>query len=343
MGKGLESVRGWVEKNPRTAERVFVVVMLLVFFLLALPDIFIPIRRDEAVILDLASHFPRYYPDVDKLPEGTVEGFYDVPFWYHPPTTTLLMIPFRDIRLAKLATLLFSGATLLFAYMFTKRRFGIRIATGFLLMVCFNPDLIRVASFVWNDEYMFFFLFLGLLAYEYGLEKLSLLTNVFAGNCKISYPFLSLIYFGKNWRTGIKVIIVTALGLMPYWLWSWASTGEPLYVLQTWLTISRWSGGAYRLSLFPFFKKWYLYLLGLAVLGLFTKKIDFKKSKDMVILFLASFLVYNNASWSLIGGIISLSILFSVLVNSVPLRLRLLLTGLYIVLITPQLLNALPF
>ena len=231
----------------------------------------------------------------------------------------------------------------LFAYIIARKRFGIKIAAGFLLMVCFNPDLIRVASFTWNDQYMFFFLFLGFATYELGLKKLSLLTNVFAVNCKISYPFLSLTYFGKNWWTGVKVIIVTALGLVPYWLWSWASTGEPLYLMSTWLSINRWSGGAYRLSLFPYFKKWYIYLLGLATLGLFKKKIDFKKSKDLIILILASFLVYNNASWSLIGGIISLSILYCALVDSVSLNLKLFLIGSYAVFITPQLLNAFPF
>ena len=342
MRKVSETIRYWISKNVSAAEKAFVAVMLIVFFLLALPSLFTPIQRDEAVILDIASHFLRYYPDVERLPQGYIEGFYNVSFWYHPPMTAILMIPFPNIYLAKLVTLLLTEMTFLFVYATAKKRFDIRIAVGFLLIVCFNPDLIRVASFVWNDEYMFFFFFLSIMAYERGWKKLSLLTNVFASNCKISYPLISLTYFGKNWKTGVKVVILSALALIPYWLWSWISTGEPLYLFHTWLNIQSHFGGSYRLSLFPYFKKWYLYLLGLVMLGLFSKKIDFKKSKDMIILVLTSFIVYNNASWSLIGGIIALSLLFSVLANRVSLLWRLTLVGLYIVLITPQFLNVIP-
>ena len=89
MNRRLASIRYWIERNPKIAEGVFIVTTLVVFSLLALPNTFIPIQRDEAVILDLASHFPRYYPDIDKLPQGNIEGFYNVSFWYHPPMTTI--------------------------------------------------------------------------------------------------------------------------------------------------------------------------------------------------------------------------------------------------------------
>ena len=335
----VESLNDWISKRGTTVEKVSVTILLLVFFLLALPNLFIPIQRDEAVILDLASHLPRYSPDVENLPQGSIEGFYNVSFWYHPPLTPILMIPFQNIYFAKLVTLIMTAINFLFAYIFAKKRFGIRIAFGFLAMVCFNPDLIRVATFVWNDEYMFFFLFFGIMAYELGWQKVSLLSNVFASNCKISYPFLSFIYFGKNWRTGIKVVVVSALSFIPYWLWSWISTSDPLYLAHTWLTIQSHFGGAYRVALFPYFKKWYLYLLALLTVGLFTKKIDFRKSKEMIVLVLMSFLVYNNASWSLIGGIIALSMLFSVFVNEIMFHWKLLLVGSYVFLIIPQLLH----
>lgn len=339
----VECIKAWIKRSPKLAERGFVITLLLVFFILALPHTFIPIQRDEAVILDLASHFPRYYPDVEKLPQDSLEGFYNVSFWYHPPMTVIFMIPFSNNSLAKLVTLLITEATFLFSFIFVKKRFGFKTAAGFLLLVCFNPDLIRVASFIWNDQYMFFFLFLGMLAHEFGWEKTSILTSIFASNCKISYPLLSLTYFGKNLRFGIKIIIVTALSLIPYWFWSWISTSNPLYLYNTWFSISNWSGGAYRLSLFPYFKMWYLYLLGVTCLGLATKKIVLKQTKDLILLVFTSFLVYNNASWSLIGGIISLSILFSIFVNHASRNWKSFLVVSYIFLILPQLLNALFF
>ena len=345
VGRWAEGLKIAVQKaSKRRVDRSLVVafILLLTFFALAIRHASKPLQTDEAVVLDLASHLTDYRPNIENLPPNPYkETLYDVPFWFHPPLLPILMMPFSSPLVSKVITLMVMESTFLLVFLLTRKRFGEKAAVYALGLLVLNPDLIRVASFVWCDQYMFFFLFLGLCLYEYDHTSLGLLTNVFSTNAKIVYPLFSLTFLGRGWREGVKAFTVAALSLIPFWLWSWISTANPLYLVQTWLDVGSQFEGTYAAKYFPYFKKWFYLLLVLLVLGLFLKKIDYRKCKDLLPIVIVSFLVYNHASWTLLGAIVVLSILFAVLLDRLRMGWKLLLVSVYGVTIIPQLFNAL--
>ena len=182
---------------------------------------------------------PDLYWQEAYIPDRIFEDAYETPIWVHPPLANILAWPFVQLieneRLLKIIPVFLLLISLYLIYLALRKK----EKTSWHLLVYFAPiPLMTVAlygvPYFYHDTFMVLFLTLSmyLISRKSKWKYLAAAMMVLTKTPAIIF-LLPLALWDRNWK-----MMLPGLAIIPYLGITWAVTGNPLYILDHWITMS---------------------------------------------------------------------------------------------------------
>ena len=227
-----------------------------------------PIWADEYVFLKITDQLPKYSSTSKWLNDAEFsitadteigQIAYEGEVWGHPPMGNLLVWPLTKavgnfierIWIYRVFYGIIMLVTIGLLADVIRRKFGYLVASFALLPLLIAPSLLQAGIYVYHDAAMCLFLALSIWLIEvrpeskwkYVTATAMVLSKIYAGMFLVP---LALLYWNKNWK-----VILCGLGLVPFLVYAWVVTGDPLYIVSHWSAANAWNWETFRVIVLP--------------------------------------------------------------------------------------------